>query len=60
MWVWTGFCIRASWYKYKVGSKLSCYLLKKCCRWKMSFKIVEQNVGLDARDDIDKDVKGEM
>ena len=43
--------------KYKGGSELRCSLLKKCCRWNMSFKIVEQNVGLDARNDIDKDVR---
>ena len=27
------------------------------CRWKLSSKIVERNVGLNARNDIDKDVK---
>ena len=31
--------------QYKAGSKLSCPLLKNCCRWKMSFKIIERNVG---------------
>ena len=33
------------------------FILKKRCRWKMSFKIVEWNVMLDTRNDVDKDVK---
>ena len=31
--------------------------MKKCCRWKLSSKIFERNVGLDVRYDIDKYVK---
>ena len=55
------FCTGTKEYKstrqYKGGSKLSCSLLKKCCKWKMYSKIAERNEGLDPRNDIDKDVK---
>ena len=61
MWVWTGFCTGANGYKstiqYKGGSEISCSLWKMCYRWKLSSQIVERNVGLDGRNDIDKDVK---
>ena len=38
----------------KGGSTLSCSLLKKTFRWKMSFKIAQWNVNLDTRNDIDR------
>ena len=61
MLAWTGICAGASRYKNTIqdkgGSKLSCFLLKKWCRWKLFFKIVEWNIGLDARNDIYKNGK---
>ena len=43
--------------QYKGGSELRCSLWKKCCGCDMSFKFIEKNVVLDARNNIDKDVK---
>ena len=46
--------------QYKGGSELRCSLWKKCCGCDMSFKFIEKNVVLDARNNIDKDVKNKQ